>query len=399
MNSTSQRLAASEKGAVFIHVGLAIFVLMGMLVYVFDLGLVFVSRGQAQNAADAGALSAALARAFDDLDDPPVADGIADMAGRLAAQSNNVWLETPGVNMSWICPTGVVGRCARADVYRNGEFSSTNLPVIFGPVLGITTHGVRATATAVVSVANSTNCMRPFSVADRWIEVLGTTLDVYDHWEKVGGSAVELDPKDSYDPGLGWTIPGDIGAEQTIKTGNNPNSDTDPILPGWSMPVRLPDGAGGYVSGGADYRYAIGHCIGNPVTIGDWLPLESGTMVGPTGQGVDDLIALDPDATFNTTTKMVDDSCAPGCGPQSPRIIPISVFDTEDFNYRRASGDWTVCPGGGKCVHVVKILGYFVDHMDGQDVIGYLMTLPGEFVAGGGMPPGDSFLISIRLVR
>ena len=125
MNSTSQRLAASEKGAVFIHVGLAIFALMGMLVYVFDFGLVWVSRGQAQNAADAGALSGALARAFDDFDDPPVADGVADMAGRLAALANNVWLQAPGVNMSWTCPTGVVGKCARADVYRNGEFAST----------------------------------------------------------------------------------------------------------------------------------------------------------------------------------------------------------------------------------------------------------------------------------
>ncbi len=184
MTSTSQRLAASETGAVFIHVAIAIFALMGMMVYVFDFGIVWVSRGQAQNAADAGALSGALARAFDDFDDPPVADGIADMSGRLAVLANNVWAQAPGVNMSWACPTGVVGRCARADVYRNGEFASANLPVIFGPVLGITTHGVRATATAVVSVANSTNCMRPFSVADRWLEVLGTTPDVYDHWEK-----------------------------------------------------------------------------------------------------------------------------------------------------------------------------------------------------------------------
>ena len=257
MNSTSQRLAASEKGAVFIHVGLAIFALMGMLVYVFDFGLVWVSRGQAQNAADAGALSGALARAFDDFDDPPVADGIADMAGRLAALSNNVWLQAPGVNMSWTCPTGVVGRCARADVYRNGEFASTNLPLIFGPVLGITSHGVRATATAVVSVANSTNCMRPFSVADRWIHNAGA-VDHYDHWDKVGNAAVELDPHDIYNPGLGWTIPGDIGAEQILKGGNNPNSDSDEILPGWMMPVRLPDGAGGYISGADDYREAIG---------------------------------------------------------------------------------------------------------------------------------------------
>ncbi len=62
--------------------------------------------------------------------------------------------------------------------------------------------------------------------------------------------------------------------------------------------------------------------------------------------------------------------------------MPISVFDTEEFNHRQATGDWTACPGGGKCIKVVKILGYFVSHMSGQDVVGYLMTMPGEFVAG-----------------
>lgn len=398
MTSSFRRRAASERGSVLIHVAIALVALMGMMVYVFDYGIVWVSRGQAQNAADAGALSAAMARAFDDLDDPPAAGGIADMSGRLAVLANNVWNQDPGVNMSWTCPTGVVGRCARADVYRNGEFSSSNLPMIFGPVLGIASHGVRATATAVVSVANSTMCMRPFSVADRWLHAAGAE-DVYDHWEKDGSDAVELDPHDIYNPGTGWSIPGDIGAEQILKGGNNPNSESISIQSGWFMPVRLPSAGGGYSSGGDDYREAIGTCIGAPVSIGDSLPLENGVMIGPTGQGIDDLIAQDPDATFNASTHQVDGSCAPGCNPISPRIVPISVFDIEDFNYRQAAGDWSSCPGGGKCIKVVKILGYFVSHMSGQDVVGYLMTMPGDWVAGAGMPPGDSFLINIRLVR
>ena len=77
--------------------------------------------------------------------------------------------------------------------------------MIFGPVLGITTHGVRATATAVVSVANSTNCMRPFSVADRWIHS-GRQRRVRPLGEG-RRRRLELDPKDIYNPGTGWTIP------------------------------------------------------------------------------------------------------------------------------------------------------------------------------------------------
>jgi hypothetical protein len=50
-------------------------------------------------------------------------------------------------------------------------------------------------------------------------------------------------------------------------------------------------------------------------------------------------------------------------------------------------------------VKVVKILGYFVSHMNGQDVVGYLMTMPGEFDADAPIPAGGNFLLNIRLVR
>jgi hypothetical protein len=86
---------------------------------------------------------------------------------------------------------------------------------------------------------------------------------------------------------------------------------------------------------------------------------------------------------------------------ESPRIVPIAVWDTDEFNRRQATGEWGDCPiaGGQKCVRVVKILGYFITGMSGQDVVGILMTMPGDWDAGAGMPPGDSFLINIRLVR
>jgi hypothetical protein len=379
---------------VFIHVAIALFALMAMATYVFDLGIVLVSRGQAQNAADAGALSGALARAFDDFADPPAAGGVADISGRSAALANNVWTLAPAVSMSWRCPTGVAGPCARAEVFRNAAYANS-LPMIFAPILGIPSHGVQATATAVVTLANSTNCMRPFAIADRWIHAAGE-IEEYDHWE-VG--PVELTPRDPYSPGTGWQTPGHIGAEEILQGGNDPEVTTGPIMAGMMMPVRLPASGGGFLSGGANYRNAIAACIRRPVTVGQYLPLEADAMITPTAEGIDDLINQDEDATFNTTTMRVENSCAPSCAPQSPRVIPIAVFDTDEFDYRRASGDWSGCPGGGKCIHVVKILGYFVSHMSGPDVVGNLMTIPGELVGGSAPPPGGAFLVNIHLVR
>ena len=48
--------ARNERGAVLIQVAIALLALLALSSFVFDYGVMWVSRGQAQNAADAGAL-------------------------------------------------------------------------------------------------------------------------------------------------------------------------------------------------------------------------------------------------------------------------------------------------------------------------------------------------------
>src|SRR4029079_7110210 len=113
----------------------------------------------------------------------------------------------------------------RVDVYRNGEFGSAALPTIFGKLLNLSSQGVKATATARFVSGNATNCMRPFAVADKWIEHR-SPADEYSRWGKGGA---QLDPYDEYVPpsansaGSGYRLPDDFGAEATLKAGN-PNS-------------------------------------------------------------------------------------------------------------------------------------------------------------------------------
>lgn len=408
-----QRVAGDEQGAILVQVAIALLVLTAMATFVVDHGVLWVSRGQAQNAADAGALSGAIARAYDELTDPPSSGGQAFLSAKGAAIANHVWTAAPTAQVSWACPPGVAGSCVRVDVYRNGEFGSTPLPTIFGPLLNISSQGVRATATARIGSGNATNCMRPFAIADRWTEQR-SPVDRFDRWQSQGGGVVELAPHDDYVPasassaGTGFRLPDDFGQEATLKNGN-PNSGSEPITSGWFLPVRLPDGLGGYLSGADDFRGAIGDCIGNPVAIGQYLPLESGAMSGPTDQGVGDLVARDPGASWDPVNRRITGSCVPGCAPMSPRVVPITVFDIDEFQWRREGGDWTSawkthranpCPTGGKCVRVANILGFFVDRMSGGDVIGYLTSYPGEFMAGGPtVGGGAAFLMNIQLVR
>jgi uncharacterized membrane protein len=167
----------SDRGAVLVQVAVAILVLTAMATFVVDHGVLWVSRGQAQNAADAGALSGAIARAYDELTSPPASNGKTYLSAVGAALANNVWTTAPTAQVSWACPAGVAGSCVRVDVYRNGEFGSTPLPTIFGKLLNISSQGVKATATARVASGNSTNCMRPFAVADKWVDNVNPALD------------------------------------------------------------------------------------------------------------------------------------------------------------------------------------------------------------------------------
>ena len=404
------RRVRSERGSALIFVAIAIFVLTGFSTFVLDHGVMWLARGQAQNAADAGALAGAIARAFDETDDPPTADGAAFDSAFNATQANLVLSEVPGIAVSWDCPTFVAGsKCVRVDAFRDGTNGSTALPTFFANLFGLTSQDVRATATARVAFGNAVNCMRPFAVADKWLEQAADPQR-YNHWKKVSGTLSELNPHDIYGPpgsgnSTGYKVtnpdgtPADIGTELVMKSGI-PSESESGIEPGWFLATQLPDGDGGWYSGAQDYKWAIANCIGNPVGIGDYLPTETGVMVGPTQQGFNLLKATDPYATWNDATDTVDNSCAPDCGPFSPRIIPIAVFDMDDFQKRNITQDWSDCPIGGQCVRVGNILGFFASHMAGSDIVGYLVMYPGEFVVGNpAVDVDEAFLVSVQLVR
>ena len=362
-----------ERGAVLVQVAIAILVLTAMATFVVDQGVVWVSRGQAQNAADAGALSGAIARSYDELADPPASNGQAFSSAMGAALANKVWTAAPAAQVSWNCPVEFAGgRCVRVDVYRNGEFGSTPLPTIFGKVLNISSQGVRATATAVAATANkSSNCLRPWMVPDKWTENTGPS-------DKFNGADVFAVP----DPvtglgGTGFKVPQDIGAIVTL----HPNSGST-ISPGDYFEVDL-DG-----TGGANYSGNISGCSGVSVSIGDTITGLPGAKKGPTKQGVDALVASDPGARWNGTA-VVGSAYA-----VSPRIVPIALFSPAEY----ASIGY---PSGRFDLHVVNILGFFVQAGGNQaEVTGVLVATAGELNPNGPtVGPGAGFLKKIQLVR
>ena len=78
-----------------------------------------------------------------------------------------------------------LSQCVRVEVFRNSDQLNA-LPMLFGFIVGLSNQNTRASAVAVVGAANTSECVKPWGVADKWAEQDGS-------W----------DPTDTFDPAAG----------------------------------------------------------------------------------------------------------------------------------------------------------------------------------------------------
>ncbi len=397
---------ASERGAILINAALMLLVWFGVATFVVDYGAMWVSRHQAQNAADAAAMAAALARAYDDFDNPPNPAGQAVRYATQVAAANTVWGAAATTLITFSCPPDVVTppqRCVKADVYRNGENGSLPLPLWFGRTLGLTSQGVKATASAQVMIANGTDCLRPWAIPDAWISGAAPGADFRKY---ANGSGALIPFGDSYTPpdttttGSGFRFAtsnsahNDLGASLPLTFAVAPTTVADLIVPGWVLPL---DPGAGYVA-------SVGACSSGTIEIGDQVAVSA---TRPTAGDFRGLYFADSGANWDPANDWVDNSCAPVCARFSPRLVAVAVFDTEVFQYRRAVADWTACPPGRTCTpcpagiacaSIVNIVGLFINNAAGSS--GTLSSYPGLVPsAAPKLSAGSSFLKAITLVR
>ena len=97
--------------------------------------------------------------------------------------------------------------------------------------------------------------------------------------------------------------------------------------PSWYYPWAMPQPAGGPANGADRYRWNIANCNPVVVTVEDEYDVEPGAMTGPTVQGVEDLIALDPWARWDDATNAVVNSDYAPAWESSPRIGIVPVYN------------------------------------------------------------------------
>jgi hypothetical protein len=404
-----------ERGAVFVQVGIAATVLVAFNVFVLDYGMMWESRRQAQNAADAGALAGAVARGYDDLADPPSSTGLAARISQQVARANLVWQQAPTPQVSFNCPPGFSGKCVQVDVYRNGEFGSTPLPTLFGPLLAVSNQGVRATATAVAGNGNATTCLKPWAIPDGWDDNWGSAVEFNHYFEEGPGAGTPrpIAERDEYTaPDVG--PPGETRVNDHLSDRVIWDLNVDLLAGPPFAPIRrqldgtsvttgvLPLALGG--SGAGIYQQRMVQCYGQPVALGQTLPIDTSVVATSAHQnGWEDAYDLDSGATLNISTWRIENSCAPTCAAVSPRLLAIVLYDPKRFQFGRATNNWigAGCPSNSPCVTVSNIVGFFLHGLyESLHEHGHILKYPGITATGApNYVDNASWLVTTNLVR
>ncbi len=378
-----QRLYRDERGMSLVFVGVGFMAFLAATTLAIDVGMFATARSQAQNSADAGALAGAVALYFDDYDDRST-NGPAKQNAMVAARANQVIgaqvsVTPPDVTFP-LGPTGLNNR-VKVRVFRNDERGNP-VGTLMGQYFGVTDVNIQAEATAEASPANAMTCVKPFTIPDKWIERQTPPWDADDTFDMVDNKGNPLSNPDQYIPAdqpgyTGYNPERDKGIELMIRSGTGNN-----VFPSFYFSYAI-----GGISGGSEYRWNIANCNTTMMGWGDLMEAEPGNMVGPTTQGVDDLIAKDPSAYWDTNYNKAVSTMSP-----SPRVVAIPLYDPVYYDTGKKNGR-------NADLKVANYLGFFISGRSGNNIYGRITPISGLVKGNGGPAPTGAFPKAIRLVE
>ncbi|MGD8628961.1 MAG: Tad domain-containing protein [bacterium] len=314
-----------ERGSTLVFTAIAMVVILVVSAIAIDLGVIGAARSQLQNAMDASALAGASG----------LFDG-QDKATQLA-------ITFAGLNECMNIPVNIkVADVSFPDSSKIRVEKTQPIGLYFAKVIGIDSADIYATATAAIGGLSGTSRVKPWAIPD-------------------------------FDYVLGDVV--------LLKSGSSdPPSATSSFFYAVDFP---PLNKGTPLTGANEYADNILFGSDGLIEIGDQLQVEPGNMQGPTKAPVEELIAMDPNATWNSSTNTIDNSDFAEFS--SPRVCKISMYDP---NFP---------PEPGKnYVTVVRLGAFFLEDIQPNgDVIGRFI----EITTGGVSGPGDSDLYGVKLVQ
>jgi hypothetical protein len=374
-----------ERGMSFVFVGLGFTAFLAATTLAIDVGMFMTARSQAQNAADAGALSGVVALYFNDYNNR-TASGPAVQSAINTATANKVIGQPPSVLPADVTfplsPNGQANR-VRVQVFRTASHGNA-VPTMMGALFGVQTVDVGATAVAEASPANAMTCVKPFMIPDRWRENTNPPWDTNDTFEMYDNKGRPLANPDVYVDAndaanyTGYTTAKDKGMLLTLRAGTGDNINPS-FYYSWKMPGDV---------GGDFYRENIANCNTAKMRFGDLIIQEPGDKSGPTVQGIDALVAKDPGAYWDTGCRCVKGSAY----STSPRVFPIPLYDPKYYAQGKANGRVAD-------FKIANFLGFFAEKPVGNSIPGHVTQILGIVDVTAGPAPAAAFPISIRLIE
>ena len=297
-----------QEGAVAVMAAIITVVLMGFTSLAVDVGVVVTSRTQLQSAADSAALAAASKLSVVNYD--VVRSTAKEYGNNNKVMNQSVVLQDSDIQI-FDDPDAALRR-VRVTAYRTGARGNP-INLLFAKIFGYSSVDMTASSMAGLIPVDGADGLRPWAIRDRCL------------------SEDDDDPTGCAD--YGYPV---IGELVTMKYG----AEDDRTEPYWFGPVSTPpvwsgggvDGPNSPTPGANAYRDNVkfgtteipGGWDGR-VESGDVLRVESGNMAGPTEQGVNYLIGLDPLASWDSVDNQVTGSSYPD--NKSPRIVKVLFYD------------------------------------------------------------------------
>jgi hypothetical protein len=364
---------------VYVSVGFMSF--MAATTLAIDVGMFMTARNQTQNSADAAALAGAVAMVHDSFTDRSVGGPVVQSALRTAAQNAVAGgaVDVQPSDVTFPLGPGGLNNRVRVQVFRSADRSNP-VATLLGGFFGVPSVSLWAAATAEASPANAATCVAPFAIPDKWTERQTPGWDPGDSFNAFPSNpSLQPDIYHRADQSgyTGYDAEADRGLRLTLKAGTGNN-----IASSFYYALALPGS-----TGADDYEWNIANCNTALMHLFDPLTAEPGNMVGPTRHGVEELIAQDPGAYWDTTNNRVVSTQQP-----SPRVKIVPVFDPYVYNLGKMNGrpaDLTAA----------NYIGFFIEGMQGNDVIGRITPIAGVLDQNAGPAPDGAFAKAVRLVQ
>jgi Flp pilus assembly protein TadG len=332
----------SQRGMTLMVVCLLLIAFLGVAALCIDLGVLYTARTSAQHAADA----AALAGAFTFVNSPTATQPDAAQQEAIAVASSNTIL---GQTVTISAGDVVVDTAKRQVTVTVSRTGGSGVNTFFAKALGLSQVGVQAQAMAQASKsAGGARCIKPVYLPNTILSALNP-------------AAACTQGQIIFD-GVGNLSPWAQSAGGQFRFAGQctlirPTTPSGALVP--SQFYSLDFG-----SGAATYRAVWSSCLNEVagaspqvVNCGDSIPVETGNMVGPTNQGVSNMMGNPPDTWLgpDSTTGIFMYQTATGVSDTSKSLGLFAVWD--NCHHPITSGTH------GQSAPIIGFLEMFVDGM------------------------------------